>query len=63
MSPPLELRPGAAVQYIAADSGEWREGRLIKGSANNEEWLVQSRFGKYWLSIGRLRPLTELQEP
>jgi hypothetical protein len=63
MSPPLELRPGTAVQYLAADSGEWREGTLVKGSANGEEWLVKNRFGRYWLNVSRLRPANELQEP
>ena len=51
------------VQYLAADSGEWREGTLVKGSANNEEWLVKNRFGKFWLHVSRLRPANELQEP
>lgn len=60
---PLELRPGASVRYSAADSGEWREGTLVKSSANGEEWLVKSRFGKYWLQISRLRPALELGEP
>jgi hypothetical protein len=59
----LELRPGGTVQYRAADSGEWRLGTLVKGSANNEEWLVKNRFGKYWLHVSRLRPADELQEP
>jgi hypothetical protein len=51
------------VRYLAADSGEWRDGTLVKGSANNEEWLVKNRFGKFWLDIGQLRPATELEEP
>ena len=63
IGPPLELRPGATVQYRAADSGEWREGTLVKASPNNEEWLVKNRFGKYWLHVSRLRPANELQEP
>ncbi|HEY8806262.1 MAG TPA: hypothetical protein VIN70_01580 [Candidatus Limnocylindria bacterium] len=63
MSPTLELRPGAKVQYLAADSGEWREGTLVKASPNDEEWLVKNRFGKYWLDVSRLRPANELQEP
>ena len=58
----LDLRPGATVRYQAADSGEWREGTLVKGSANGEEWLVKNRFGKYWLHISRLRPVLELGE-
>lgn len=63
ITPPLELRPGAVVQYRAADSNEWRDGTLVKGSANGEEWLIKNRFGKYWLNVNRLRPANELQEP
>jgi hypothetical protein len=63
ITPPLELRPGTAVQYRAADSGEWRDGTLVKSSANGEEWLIKNRFGKYWLNVNRLRPANELQEP
>ena len=63
IGPPLELRPGATVQYRAADSGEWREGTLVKSSANGEEWLIKNRFGRYWLNVNRLRPATEVQEP
>jgi hypothetical protein len=62
ISPPLELRPGAKVQYRAADSDEWREGTLVKSSPNNEEWLVKNRFGKYWLHVSRLRPANGLNE-
>jgi len=63
ISPPLELRPGVKVQYRAADSGEWREGTLVKSSANDEEWLVRNRFGRFWVRVGQLRPANELQEP
>jgi hypothetical protein len=59
----LDLRPGAIVQYRAADSGEWRDGILVKGSSNGEEWLVKNRFGRYWLHVSRLRPAATLQEP
>jgi hypothetical protein len=62
ITPPLELRPGAAVQYRAADSGEWRDGTLVRSSPNGEEWLIKNRFGKYWLNVNRLRPANELQE-
>ena len=58
---PLELRPGATVRYLAADSGEWREGTLVKSSSTGEEWLVKNRFGKYWLHVSRLRPADELE--
>jgi len=59
---PLDLRPGATVQYLAAASNEWQIGTLVKGSPNGEEWLVKNRFGKYWLHVSRLRPMTELPE-
>ena len=59
---PLDLRPGATVQYLAAASNEWQIGTLVKASANGEEWLVKNRFGKYWLHVSRLRPMTELPE-
>lgn len=57
ISQPLELRPGAMVRYLAADSGEWREGTLVKSSSTGEEWLLKNRFGKYWLHVSRLRPV------
>lgn len=58
----LELRPGTTVQYRAADSNEWREGVLVKGSTNGEEWLVKNRFGRFWLHYSRLRPVELLSE-
>ena len=60
ISPTLELRPGVSVQYLAADSGEWREGTLVRSSTTGEEWLVKNRFGKFWLNVDRLRPALEL---
>lgn len=62
ISPELDLRPGARVRYLAADSGELREGTLVKSSPNSEEWLVKNRFGRYWLHVSRLRPALELGE-
>ena len=59
---PLDLRAGATVQYLAAASNEWQTGTLVKGSPNGEEWLVKNRFGKYWLHVSRLRPMSELPE-
>ena len=56
IGPTLELRSGATVLYLAADSGEWREGTLVHASSNGEEWLVKNRFGRYWLHVSRLRP-------
>ena len=61
ISPELELRSGTRVRYLAADSGEWRDGTLVRSSPTGEEWLVKNRFGKYWLNVSRLRPVTEVQ--
>ena len=61
ISPTLELRPGAIVQYLAADSGEWREGTLVRSSPTGEEWLVKNRFGRYWLHVSRLHPVESLE--
>src|SRR5205807_915601 len=55
IAPPLDLRPGAPVEYYAAESGDWRAGTLVKPSSNGEEWLVKNRFGKFWLHVRRLR--------
>lgn len=62
IGPPLELRPGVTVQYVAADSGEWREGTLVKASSTGEEWLVKNRMGSYWLHVSRLRPVDTLED-
>lgn len=55
----LELRSGARVRYAPAQSGEVREGVLVKGSQNGEEWLVKNRHGEFWLHVSRLRPPDE----
>jgi hypothetical protein len=57
IGPTLELRSGVHVEYLAADSGEWREGTLVRSSPTGEEWLVKNRFGRFWLPVGRLRPV------
>jgi hypothetical protein len=62
ISPELELRSGTRVRYLTADSGEWRDGTLVRSSPTGEEWLVKNRFGKYWLHVSRLRPALELGE-
>jgi hypothetical protein len=54
--PQLDLRPGARVRYSTSQSDEWREGKLVKNSVNREEWLVENRFGRFWLPVSRLRP-------
>jgi hypothetical protein len=56
----LELRKGRPVLYRLAD-GTWRDGALIRGSPNDEEWLVKTRFGNYWVSVTQLRPPEEPQ--
>ena len=59
----IELRPGARIRYSPAHSGEWREGELVKPSANGEEWLVKNRFGEFWLYVNRLRPPEDEPQP
>ena len=55
--PRLDLRPGARVRWEPAHSGEWLEGKLLRPSPNNEEWLVRSDTGQqYWIHVTRLRP-------
>ncbi len=61
ISPTLELRPGVTVQYLAAASGEWLEGRLVRSSPTGEEWLVKNRFGQFWLHVSRLRAVESLE--
>lgn len=52
----LELRSGARVRWQPAHTTEWREGKLIRPSPNNEEWLVECRLGRFWIHVTRLRP-------
>ncbi len=52
----LDLRPGTRVRYLPAHTDEWREGVLVRGSPNGEEWLVKNRFGRFWIHVSRLRP-------
>jgi hypothetical protein len=59
----FELRRGAHVRYEPAHSGEWRDGELVKASANGEEWLVKNRFGRFWLHVSRLRPSEDGTQP
>jgi hypothetical protein len=59
----LELRSGAMVKYSPAHSDEWREGKLVKSSPNGEEWLVENRFGRFWLHVSRLRPSEDGPQP
>jgi hypothetical protein len=56
----LELRKGVRVRYLPGD-GEWRQGELVRGSPNGEEWLVKDRFGPLWIAVTQLRPAEEPQ--
>jgi hypothetical protein len=60
MASTLELRKGARVLYRSAENG-WREGKLVRGSPNGEEWLVKDRSGQFWVAVTQLRPTTEPQ--
>lgn len=57
----LELRKGARVMYEPVHSGVVREGKLIRSSPNQEEWLVEHRLGKSWVHVSRLRPVGEAE--
>ena len=59
----LVLRPGAMVRYTPVHTNEWREGKLIKVSPNQEEWLVENRFGRFWIHVNRLRPPDDGTQP
>ena len=52
----LELRPGGHVRYSPAHTDTWREGKLVRPSPTGEEWLVENKFGRFWLNVSRLRP-------
>lgn len=56
--PRLDLRSGARVRWLPAHSERWQEGRLMRPSPTNEEWLVKSDEGgqQYWIYVTRLRP-------
>jgi hypothetical protein len=53
----LDLRRGARVRWQPVHTEEWLEGKLIRPSPTNEEWLVKSDTGqRYWIYVTRLRP-------
>ena len=53
----LDLRRGARVRWQPVHTEEWREGKLVRPSPTNEEWLVTSDTGQqYWIYVTRLRP-------
>jgi hypothetical protein len=60
MATRLELRKGTRVLYRLTD-GTWRDGTLVRGSPNDEEWLLKTRFGDYWVPVTQLRPSGEPQ--
>ena len=55
----LELRRGARVRYLPVHTTEWREGKLVRSSPNDEEWLVENQLGRFWIHVTRLRPTEE----
>ncbi|HET8569701.1 MAG TPA: hypothetical protein VFM93_12045 [Candidatus Limnocylindria bacterium] len=54
--PKLDLRRGAKVRYQPVHTDIWREGKLLRSSPNQEEWLVEHRLGRSWIHVTRLRP-------
>jgi hypothetical protein len=55
-----DLRPGARVRWQPAHAPQALEGKLIRPSPTNEEWLVQSDTGqRYWIYVTRLQPAVE----
>jgi hypothetical protein len=52
----LDLRRGARVRWRPAHSTEWREGKLLRPSPTNEEWLVENKMGRFWIYVTQLEP-------
>ena len=53
----LDLRRGALVRWQPAHAPREQRGKLIRPSANDEEWLVRAESGQqYWIHVTRLRP-------
>ena len=57
MAARLDLRRGAHVRWHPAHSTEWREGKLVRPSPTNEEWLVENELGRIWIYVTQLEPL------
>jgi hypothetical protein len=56
-SPRLELRRGARVRWHSAQADRWIEGKLLRPSPTNEEWLVKADTGQqYWIFVTSLQP-------
>lgn len=53
----LDLRRGVRVRWQPVHTEEWREGKLVRPSPTNEEWLVEGDTGqRYWIYVTQLRP-------
>ena len=53
----LDLRSGARVSWEPVHSGLRVQGKLVRPSTTNEEWLVKSDRGQLlWIHVTRLRP-------
>ena len=56
-SPRLDLRSGARVRWRSAQEDRFVQGKLIRPSPTNEEWLVKADTGQqYWIFVTRLSP-------
>lgn len=55
----LDLRRGVRVRYLPVHTTEWREGKLVRPSPTNEEWLVDNKLGRFWIHVTRLSPAQE----
>jgi hypothetical protein len=53
----LELRKGARVRWQPVHTTEWRVGKLLRASPNDEEWLVENELGRFWIHVTKLRPV------
>lgn len=54
--PKLDLRPGAKVRYQPTHTDVWRQGKLVRSSPNQEEWLVEHPLGRSWVHVLQLHP-------
>jgi len=52
----LDLRRGTRVRWQPAHAPQELEGKLVRPSPTNEEWLVEHRLGRSWIHVTRLRP-------
>lgn len=47
------------MRYLPVHTTEWREGKLVRPSPTNEEWLVDNELGRFWIHVTRLSPAQE----